>query len=1477
MNASIKTNQLRTNQQSFHQTLLIWFLLLALVPMLLVSILGYQSAQKSLQEAASQQLKLASSTDSEFINSWFSFRFKDILSQAEAPATRKLFISLQKLRKTTDTPLKSFVKSFKWVQTSSSLETPIALFMHHYDYVSNAYLIDLNGNIIYSKKRQSDLGQNLFNSTLKNTSFAKTVRASQTSGQTLFSDIERYAPNSNHLVGFISTPLLNEKGEKIGVFALQIRLDAVFSHLKIDYQGNHTLKHYLVGTDGFLRSPINSTDDILKTSIKTKQFQLWHEEYQHTNSSLTNSNELAFEYTGPSGSLVIGIHQAINIGGVNWALISEIDSDEAFAASTTVKELTFILALITSIAVVILASYQSRRITRPLTHLINTIGTVKNGNIDERAAVETKNEIGVLADAFNDLLDNQQQFVITEQKNNKIIQETLDALEEQKFVLDQHAIVSITDVQGNITLINDKFCAISGYNRDELIGSNHRILNSSHHDTAFFKDMYHTIANGKVWEGEICNKAKNGRLYWVRSTIMATMGADEKPQSYIAIRTDITSVKEAENNAKKLTQQITESKERLDLVMDSTGVGIWDWQILSGQVEFNERWAEITGHTLEELEPLNMTTWIDQFHPDDLSLSSQVMEKHFDGEINAYEVEVRLKHKHGHWIWVLDSGRLVERDESGSPKRMIGTLLDISKRKQAELDTLEALSITDATLESTNNGIVVSDTESNTLFFNSNLISMWNLPLEAMDEKGSRNITQLMIQQVQQPDSFSEQIVSCIKDHSLSLTGSLTLLDNRAFEFDSKPLIRNEEITGRVWRFTDVSERLAVELEIIEAKEAAETASRTKSQFLANMSHEIRTPMNGVLGMTELLLDNPLDEAQQSRAQTIKRSADSLLTIINDILDFSKIEAGKLDLEIIDFNLADLIEDVADTFTAQAEDNQIEFICSANPSIPPWYKGDPGRLRQILTNLISNAIKFTKEGEVSLQYSQQQLSNGKSTLRFTVKDSGIGLSVAQQQNLFQKFSQADNSITRKFGGTGLGLAICKQLIELMHGEIGVTSDPNKGSTFWFTVELNETENKNPALNTASLHEHRLLVVDDNATNRQIFNDFLNAWKIPHDVTDSGTKAIQMLQQAASEGSPYTVALIDMQMPEMNGADLGAAIRNDNTIANTRLALLTSQGKRGDAKKMHSSGFSAYLTKPIRQSQLYNALLQMVATQVGEVPATLVTQYTTRKQQLHFDAKVLVVDDNGINQAVACGMLGKYGIDADIANNGQEAIDLLTHTGYDLVFMDCQMPIMDGYTATQKIRDPNSRVKDHRIPVIAMTANAMIGDREKCLDAGMNGFLAKPVDSSQLQKQLQKWIGNKLIDVETYKNNCSKNSSPAATDSSSEQNTIVFDYDAISERLMDDIDLIKTIIDAFLTDMPVQIQLLKGFITSGDIKQSVAQAHKIKGSSASVGAIALSAIACKIEKSENLDTLQNFYTDIEPAFEELKDAIKEKLT
>jgi len=544
-----------------------------------------------------------------------------------------------------------------------------------------------------------------------------------------------------------------------------------------------------------------------------------------------------------------------------------------------------------------------------------------------------------------------------------------------------------------------------------------------------------------------------------------------------------------------------------------------------------------------------------------------------------------------------------------------------------------------------------------------------------------------------------------------------------------------ERVRRRTAELTDANFQLAV------AKETAERATRAKSDFLANMSHELRTPMNGVIGMTGLLLETNLTDEQREFSETIRTSGDNLLTLINDILDFSKIEAGKMDLETIDFDLRTSIEEVSALLSIKAGEKDIGYANLVYSDVPARIKGDPGRLKQILINLASNAIKFTEVGEVAVSCALVESDGESATLRFEVKDTGIGIPAERVDQIFDSFTQVDSSTTRKFGGTGLGLAISKQLSELMGGEIGVESVFGEGSTFWFTTRhaIATESNISKLEHLEIILTKKILLIDDNPTNRFVIGEQLKFWGCTWDEARDGGEALEMIHNAVAKGQPYDIAIVDMQMPVMDGESLGKVIKNEPTLSNLRLIMLTSVGKRGDAARMHKIGFAAYLTKPIKHQQLYDCIAIVLGMKsTAKESMQILTRHSIEERR--YKQKILLAEDNKVNQKVAERMLTKMGYQISCVENGEKAINILYKENFDLILMDVQMPVLDGISATRKIRSlPEEGYFRPDIPIIALTANAMKGDRDRCLAAGMNDYVSKPIRKDELLESIHKFL------------------------------------------------------------------------------------------------------------------------------------------
>jgi PAS domain S-box-containing protein len=788
------------------------------------------------------------------------------------------------------------------------------------------------------------------------------------------------------------------------------------------------------------------------------------------------------------------------------------------------------------------------------------------------------------------------------------------------------------NTQTNEVLFSQEWKSQLGYEEAELPDVfhtwEHRLHSDDHARVISYVQAYLARPDGD-YQQDFRLRYKDGSYRWIEARASFVTEPDGRRVRLLGAHTDITARKQAE-------EALRASELRLRCTLDIATDGLWDWNLSTLEAYYSPSWIRLIGLEDQDIPLNNINDWKSRIHAEDLPWVEQALNEHLEGQTASYIIEHRVRHRSGEWKWFAMRGKLVQWDAHGRPVRMMGTMTDITERKQSE----SALA-------------------------------------QAAQELGRKN-------------------------HELE-----------------------------------------------EARDKALDAAKSKSEFLATMSHEIRTPMNGIIGMTGLLLDTALSDEQREYADMVRRSGEHLLDIINDILDFSKIEAGKLDMEHLDFDVRTTVEDTVALVAERAYAKGLELACIVQSNVPTRLHGDPGRLRQVLVNLIGNAIKFTERGDVVLTVSLGSDDEaGRSEgflMRFEITDSGIGLTPEQQAKLFQPFIQADGSTTRKFGGTGLGLAICKKLVEMMGGRIGINSTAGVGSTFWFTVRCVACAEDacQAAPSPASLQGRRMLIVDDHALSRQTLEHQLRGKALACEGAESGAQALELLRNAAERGEPFDLAILDLQMPNMDGLELARRIKAESPISSTRLILLTSLGRRGDAKAAQEAGIAAYLTKPIRQSQLYECLSLVLVNSLPAVsgavhpPAPLITRHSLSEAQAQLRRRILVAEDNPINQKVAVKMIEKLGCRVDVAGNGREAVEALERIPYALVFMDCHMPVMDGFQATNAIR----RREDggRRTPIIAMTANAMQEDRQRCLEAGMDDFLSKPVTSKSLAAVLNRWL------------------------------------------------------------------------------------------------------------------------------------------
>ena len=892
--------------------------------------------------------------------------------------------------------------------------------------------------------------------------------------------------------------------------------------------------------------------------------------------------------------------------------------------------------------------------------------------------------------------------------------------------------VAITDKAGIVIWVNSAFERLTGYSHEEIVGQSTRLLKSGRNSLALYEEMWRTILGGKIWRGELINRRKDGRLYPEEMTITPVRDGGGEITHFIAIKLDISERRHAEANLRSLT-------ERLSLATATAKLGVWELDLASNAFTWDTTTFEIYG--LLPVASVPYERWAAAVVPGDLPAVEATLRKAID-ERGEGSTEFRIMRPDGAVRNVLVLGRAL-LDGRTNANRVLGTVQDITERKQAEKRLQDSETKHRVLFEESADAHLLSD-ENGFVDCNSALLRMFGYTTRA--ELMALHPADLS--PPKQPDGTPSRAAADQKIATALLKGTnrFEWLHRRKNGeiFPAEVCLTALTLNGRpalLGTVHDITERKRAEAELVKARETADAANRAKSEFLANMSHEIRTPMNGIIGMTDLVLETDLTPEQSEYLHMVKGSADALLTLLNDILDFSKVESGKLELDSVSFNLRKSLGESVKALAIKAQQKGLEVIFDVAPDVPTTVLGDPARLRQVLVNLVGNAIKFTEKGEIEVKVRVETKNVTEAILLFIVRDTGIGIPADKQRTIFDAFSQADTSTTRRYGGTGLGLTIASQLARLMRGKLWVESEVGKGSTFYFTVQVGPgvAESAAGSQDVSQLAGVPVLAVDDNAANRRILENSLLRWKMIPTVVESAAKALQVIRHACASRTQLPLVLTDAHMPELDGFTLIETIRQDPSLKDVRIVVLTSGGERGDAARCRKLGVAAYLSKPFDRLELRDILLRVLAgdSARSESPI-LVTRHSVREEAKSL--RFLVAEDNLVNQKLIARLLEKRGHTVVLAGNGLEALELLEKQPFDIVLMDVMMPEMDGFEATKRIREKEKAGGAH-LPVIALTAHAMRGDRDQCLAAGMDGYVSKPIKLEELFSAIENLVTN----------------------------------------------------------------------------------------------------------------------------------------
>ncbi len=1036
-------------------------------------------------------------------------------------------------------------------------------------------------------------------------------------------------------------------------------------------------------------------------------------------------------------------------------------------------------------------------------------------------------------------------------------------------------VTAIINAAGLLTYISPAVTRVLGYPVDHYVGQ--RALRFVHPDDRrkVFEAYKGSFASGARADlpAAVRYICADGGVAWLE-TVSRPIVDDAGQPLLVTNSRDVTERLRVEQALGENEARFRETLDTIPLVALTTSV---DGRILY----VNDRLLQLTGRTREELVG---QSWAHVLRaPDDPDRAEVLIaQRRHLIETNALprhdEDEVVTRNRERRLIWW---NRTVQRDDAGVVVSVTGIGEDITDRRaEEERERINSARLR-TLLENMHGAVLIENARHRAVLANQAFCDTFGLPFspDKLEDWPLAVIVDTIRERFADGEAFAVGVEELILGDEPVTGEEVRFHDGRVFERDYLPIRHDGDTMGHFWVYRDVTGRVRDADDLRGARDAAEAANRAKSAFLATMSHEIRTPMNGVIGMAGLVLDTPLTAEQREWVTTIRSSADALLSIINDILDFSKIEAGRLELETIDFDLRTTVDSAIELFAERAAGQHLELMAEVAPDIPDLLRGDPSRLRQVLLNFISNAIKFTPSGEVVAQVALDVADQDEVSLRFSVHDTGIGIEPDAMARLFSPFTQADGSMARRYGGTGLGLAISRQLAEMMGGSIGVTSIPGQGSTFWFTARFAVAAGASlpPGLDP-DLAGQRALVVDDSATQREILERQLRQWGLDVVAVATGPAAMAALREARSAGQPIRLGVIDETMPVTDGFTLARLIKGDPGLASAQLVLLAEPGRRSISGRMAAAGIATYLRKPVPVVELREALRVLVGAE-SATASTWGRDHVPEGQSFP-GVRVLVAEDNQVNARLATTQLARLGALVDVAQDGLEAIEAVRRGAYDLVFMDCQMPEIDGFDATRQIRALETQQSRRPTPIVAMTANAMAGDRERCLEAGMDDYLPKPVQREELAGILAKYLTGAVTHgagpAGTARGTPDPGSTPAAPAVQADGAPGPGETAYVDRARLDELGVLgeesrstlRELVNLFAAETPEQIARIGEGIDAGAVDVVQRAAHNLKGGAMSLGAGRIGMLAAEIDrraKEGSIEGADDLLTEIDVAF------------